>query len=179
MKTRMTITVITLVCVLTMAVPAFAQYDVENWHKPFAFLMGNTWQAKMPDGGSAGGNWEWMFEEKVIHAKGWTKDEAGKITGRNQTIMTWDPENKRPAFWFFMPDGSYSTGHMKMTKESEGNTYWDISGRHLLPDGNAYEWYGQWIIDPQKKIVTIHQMAPDGSGGWKIANTLNYHVVNP
>ena len=170
--------VIALVCTVAFAVSGFAYENEESWYKPFAFLIGKTWKADLPGGGMAEGTWEWMYEGRFIIAKGWTKDADGNVTARNETVMTWDPKNKRPTFWFFLNDGFYSTGHMEFTKEAEGKTYWDITGDHLQPDGASYQWHGKWEIDPAKGTVTIHQLMPDGEGGFEVAGTLSYRITD-
>lgn len=178
MRKRILVSALAFVCTIGFALPGFAQDDGEKWYAPFAFLMGKTWKADLPGGASAVGTWEWMYEGHFIDAEGMTKDAAGNVTGRNHTVMTWDPENNRPIFWFYLSDGSYSEGHMEMTKEAEGMTYWDITGKHLTPSGASYEWHGKWEINPAAGTVTIHQLAPDGEGGFKVAGTLNYRVID-
>ncbi len=81
---------------------------------PLEFLVGSCWIGTFPDGVKTDEHcFEWMFDRKFIRDRHVVR---GGEPYQGESILGWDGNTKRLAFWYWNSDGVITVGRILYTK---------------------------------------------------------------
>ena len=141
-----------LVLVLCIATKVVSEErPVAAPYRPFAFLVGHTWEGTFPDGKTIDRHtYEWVYGGKFIRDTHVVTSSGGKYEG--ETIFAWNSNNKQVVFWYIANNGTYSQG----TVDVDGETF-TVDEQHQGRETQVLKTKWEKVSDSEYRVETYRE----------------------